>query len=217
MKTFKNFTKEDFKEPEVKMFHKEGTSEEDEVTVYEKGVYISVKMAEESKMQVQKYLDEYLPDADVIDIEELHCTLIYSKKKYEGEIDNKEYKIPATIKGFKKFDNGKVLVALVKSNFLENRFQELMKLYDFVYDYEDYIPHFTLSYNAEDIDILSLPPIDFAVFFEDETTAPLDTSYDGKSKNKDGSETSVTFVGQELEKEKKQTKKDDKEEEKDKK
>ena len=88
-------------------------------------------------------------------INDLHTTLIYSKKDFDGIIEIPFTKITSKIKGFKKFDNPKEnIYALTLELDCEKCIELhnfLMKKYKFKYDFDEYIPHLTLSYKAKGI------------------------------------------------------------------
>ena len=144
--------------------------ENEETVFYQNGVYISLNLTEQSKKEIRKWQEKYLKYGGNKFNEELHVTLIYSKEKYEKEIESDIYTIPTTVIGYDKFgDNKECLVAKLKSEELLIKHKTLMDKYGFIYDYDEYQPHVTLSYNAEDIDINALPLIDFTIELEDET------------------------------------------------
>jgi hypothetical protein len=86
-----------------------------------------------------------------------HVTLVHSKKPVPWE--SSEIKETAKTKGFRIFktrDSGtNCLVLELDSPYLHGRFAEAMAL-GATYDFDEYIPHITLSYNAGDIDIEAL-------------------------------------------------------------
>ena len=183
---FKQYISENFKD-----------LESDEV-LYPGGVYISVKMQLESTIAVSNYMKKYLPNCNVLKPEDMHCTLIYSKKEQKGPVQTKEYEAVATFLHFNKFDDGNVLVAEIKSDTLVRRNKELTEEYNFVSDFDEYRPHFTLSYEAKDIDINSLPPMDFAMYFDSESVEELDENWENKNDDETVSTTDGTLVGKAL-------------------
>ena len=186
--------------------------QEDEAEIfYPGGVYISVNIAEESKIALEKYMELYI--SNPVDLESLHSTLIYSKKEQKEEIVPEDYTYIGTFNKFSKFgEKEDVLVVEMHSDELTQRNINLVKEYGFISDYDEYKAHITISNNAEDIDINSLPPIDFAIYFEDETVEQLDVDW-----NKDDeAEISDTMVGKALDKLKKGQETDEKEPEEEK-
>ena len=146
------------------------------MTKYENGVYISLNMKSESILKLEEYMNDNLGGCELT--HELHCTLIYSKKEYVGDIETNVYEVSCEPKRFSFFGPEKdVLVIELNSKFLEKRNNELKKKYGFVSDFEIYKPHCSLSYNCKDIDLDMLPPIDFDIIFHEETVEPLDEEF----------------------------------------
>jgi len=159
---------------------------EDETIHYPGGVYSSVKMREESIIAIKKYMENYLPGHSGPEDDNFHCTLIYSKKERKELIEPNEYDCTGTFLHFSKFgEDGATLVAEISCEPLVQRNADLVEAYGFVSDYDEYLPHFTLVYDASEVDINSLPPLDFAIQFHDETIEPLDTEWANKDKDKD--------------------------------
>lgn len=115
-----------------------------------KGTYAGVRFSEDSVNKIMKIV-EGLPNP--ISKEDVHTTLLYSRKylpNYEPLGDIKEI---AKVNGFKIFetqDNKRALVLTLDCPFLINRHNELMKEHKATYDFPEYIPHITLSYDIED-------------------------------------------------------------------
>lgn len=205
MKTFKQYIKEN--------------EEYEETIKYPDGVYIGVKMTEESAIALSKYMSKYLSGYNKVKPEDMHSTLIYSQKPHVDEIEPKSYQVTTTFLRFSKFGkDGESLVIELYSPELIRRNEELVREHKFISDFDEYKPHVTLIYDAQDIDINSIPPIDFVLNFEKEYVKFLGTSYasnnSNNSANQDGG---GTLVGNALskikagkEKETKETKKEEK-------
>jgi 2'-5' RNA ligase len=79
--------------------------------------------------------------------EDYHVTVIYSRTYDELEvIPQKEYQ--AKLKQLHLFGDD-FLVVMLDCPELVDRHKQLMKNYDLTYDCDEYIPHITLSYNAQ--------------------------------------------------------------------
>lgn len=203
MKTFKQFLLEEI-EDEI----------EDEIK-YPKGVYISVNIQEESKIALGSYMEKYLSFYNNLELDDLHCTIIYSAKELKEEVLLKDYKLIANFNRFSKFgDDKNILVIEINSETLVNRNKELTKEYGFVSDYDEYKPHITLSYSVEDLDINSLPPLDFAIYLCDESIEELQEDKDESDEIEFNSD---TMVGKALDSMKTKKEKDEKESSKEKK
>jgi hypothetical protein len=215
MKTFKEYIRE----------NEEANAEEEDKIHYPGGVYISVKMQEESIIAMEEYCSKYLPGLEIN--KEWHSTLIYSKKVHKEEIIPASYTAVCTVLHFSKFGKeGETLVAELDCPVLTERNIELVEEYGFISDFDEYKPHTTLVYDAQDVDINSLPEIDFALYFDSEEVEQLDTDWNGTGSSEDSEddfdEENATIAGKALnamkkaeEKNKKEDKDSDNEEDKD--
>jgi 2'-5' RNA ligase len=91
--------------------------------------------------------------------DKVHTTLIYSTKHVEGVEVNAEEVYNAFISKLDIFTSStgnKCLVAILECGKMVSRHKELMKKYGFTYDYPEYIPHVTLSYDIKDWDRFDL-------------------------------------------------------------
>jgi hypothetical protein len=173
MKTFKEFVLEN--EEQEKM--------ENEIH-FPGGVYISVKLSEDTQKAVREYQEKYLKGHKIN--EELHCTLIYSKKPYVDDIEPKDYTAIGTFQEFSLFGlKEDTLVAEINSQDLTRRNAELTEEYGFISDFDEYKSHITLSYDIENIDLNSLPPMNFAFTFVNETVEELDLDWNGTGEDED--------------------------------
>ena len=143
---------------------------------YPDGVYISVKVAQESIKKIYAYMDKNLPDFEKQ--EDMHVTLIYSTKLMNIDIKTKEYTAEASFNHFSLFGKeDKFLVAELNCTEMIERNKELVKEYKFISDYDEYKVHFTLSYDSTDIDVSKLPALDFPILLEKESVEPLNTNW----------------------------------------
>jgi 2'-5' RNA ligase len=145
--------------------------------LYEKGVYMSLKLVNGSDEVFKKYIEEnlseYKPTPDP------HLTLIYSKKPFDGEIKTVDYEATGIITKFSLFgDKEKALVAEIDSNDIKDRNRTLVEKYGFISDFDEYRPHITLVYGIEeDFDLSSLPKFPSPLTFGKETVEELDLSW----------------------------------------
>lgn len=133
----------------------------------EKGTYAGVSFDEETLKKITNFIKENkIPNA--VPADKLHTTLLYSRKylpdyKAQGEID------PPYVGTPKEFDvwesqednNGektKCLVLKYSCKELEKRHEYLMDEHDATYDFDQYRPHITFSYNIGDLDVSELDP-----------------------------------------------------------
>jgi len=158
---------------------------ESEDTAFPAGVYMAVKVNEETETALNDYCSKYLAGIEIP--EDFHSTLIYSDKPHYDEITAKEYNISAVAEKmpFEKFGEEKnSLVIKLNSPELKRRHEELMKEYNFKYDFDEYVPHISLSYNAKSVDINTLPEINFPIVLTGEYVEALskpdeDDEYNG--------------------------------------
>jgi len=180
MKTFKQYIVENL----------EGDNSEEDIINYPGGVYIAVSPTEETKIAITEYMEKYLQRAKTLDIDDLHCTLIYSQQEQKEEIKADDYLAPATFKGFNLFgEKEDTLVIELNSKLLIDRNETLVKEYGFISDFDEYKAHMTLAFEASDIDLNSLPDIDFALAFENEYIEQLNTDWANDSEDELESDT----------------------------
>ena len=113
-----------------------------------KGTYAAVRYSDESIKKLEKVVKE-LPNPNY----DFHTTLLYSRKYLPNYKPLGKIQETATVNGFKIFDTQdekRALVLTLDCPFLVNRHNELMKEHGATYDYDEYIPHITLSYDLED-------------------------------------------------------------------
>lgn len=149
----------------------------------ETGVYIELECDEQSKEKLSEYVKKYIdPDSDYRDF---HTTLIYSKRPFSGVIDynfgNSVKKIYAKIDDFVRFDNPDqkiyAVAAKLTCKICEVAHSDLKFKYNFKYDYDQYIPHITLTYKGENIDVSKLPKPNFLIKFDKVNVEPLNEDW----------------------------------------
>jgi 2'-5' RNA ligase len=154
MKTFSQLIAEGFKQP----------------------LYVSVEPDEGARRLLSKLQGRHeIPNPYSTD--KMHCTLIYSTEpcKMPQVESRKIYKAE-----FEKFDffdqrNGKrCLVMKVKSPDLQARHTSLMKEMGASYDFPDYLPHITMSYDIDKFDVSTLRwPNGVPIYFSQERCVSL--------------------------------------------
>lgn len=131
-----------------------------------KGTYSGGKFSKLVLEQLKKfYIKNNIPNKN----KNLHVTILFSRKNLP------DYKAPGKVSYSAKASNfhvfeekTKVLVLLLDSKELKKRHKELMDKHNGTYDFPEYIPHITLSYDIGDYDweslnIEYLSDIDFTV------------------------------------------------------
>lgn len=153
---------------------------EDNTAKFPNGVYISVSLTSESNQNILKYFNEYiLPwNKDIIYNTDQHITLIYSEKPLNRYPMIEQYAGEAKFIKFSLFgpDND-ILVVEVKAGKLVQRNKKLTAENDFISDFDEYKPHFTISYNAKNVDINNLPPMTFPIIFEQESVENINVDW----------------------------------------
>ena len=146
-----------------------------------KGVYIELECSIDTKKKIQQYIHENIDKNSKFD--DFHVTLIYSSKPFNGKlnIDLNIDKLYASVDTFVRFDNPSedVYAVAFKLRCLSciDLHNSLMKQYKFKYDFDEYIPHLTLTYKGENIDISKLPKPKFILKFDRINVEPLKTNW----------------------------------------
>ena len=129
--------------------------EADEEYGMDAGRYIGMRFTPETKKLLKQIVhSERVPNPTPED--KLHSTVVYSKGnavpdyEVQGKLNDP---VEAEIEDFDYFDsdNGKCLVAKLRSDDMVARHNKAKDL-GANYDYEEYKPHITLSYSADDLD-----------------------------------------------------------------
>lgn len=108
--------------------------------------------------EIKEFCEKYELKCDV---EDMHCSLLYSVKQDGFAITDVGYPTKAIVVGTELFFNSKqeqkVLVLLLKSEMLERRYHELMKVPGATYDFPEFRPHVTVSYNSSQAEHDKIP------------------------------------------------------------
>lgn len=115
------------------------------------GVFVGVKLSEKSLDEIVDFIEEQkIPNP--ITRDEIHITLIYSKKEFSRDewgdsgLSINEMATPLQFAYFGQDKN--CLVMLLESQYLFKRNYEITKNYGAISDYPQYTPHITLSYDC---------------------------------------------------------------------
>lgn len=134
----------------------------------QKGIYVAVKYNQSACDDLLDFIKKYqIPS--VLKAEDFHTTLIYSKKyadikDLDDDIGDSEIVAePTELHVFETFDKKRALVIKLDCPYLDERHKYLMQKYNLTYDYDEYIPHITLSYDIGDMEIPK--DIEFPKFF----------------------------------------------------
>lgn len=148
-----------------------------------KGTYAGVRFDDDTNDSIKKYIeDNDIPNG--ISPKDFHTTLLYSRKflpDYEPEGVYSQPMIGKPV-GFEKWstqpdDNGKVSACLVlryDCDQLTSRHEALMQEHEATYDYPEYKPHITLSYDIGSLQVKDLPKFDSELKIVKEYSEELD-------------------------------------------
>lgn len=132
----------------------------------QKGTYAGVHFDYDTKRRIEKYIKENnIPNP--VPLHKLHNTLIYSRKflpKFEaqGRIDPPWIGEPIEFDVFtaqpdEDGNKARCLVLKFESTECTERHNEIMDKHGATFDYDEYTPHITFSYDIGDMDIKDLP------------------------------------------------------------
>lgn len=152
---------------------------EDVTEKYADGVYCSARPTQSTIDALKSFCAAYdIPNP--ISGSEMHTTIIYSRQGNPDFTCIPEYEteIKAKFSGFDMFGKDKdSLVVKMKSPELQKRHKSMMKEFDLVYDFDEYIPHITLSYDAAGFDISKLDDYHGDLMFSGEDENELEKDW----------------------------------------
>lgn len=133
-----------------------------------KGTYVAARLDDETSAALQEIQEKNkIPNPTPID--EFHITIVATAKTIPWEISEvSEKAIPLEWKIWGRTDDfGGTLVLLVSNEWLTARHTEA-RIRGATWDFDDYRPHVTLSYDCEDFDIAELEVPDFDLLLNEE-------------------------------------------------
>ena len=163
-----------------------------------KGTYAGLRFTPESKEAVMHYLRQNnIPKPT--DIDKLHVTLLYSRKHLSdyvpaGKLDTHHECHPAGFdvwktkppEGENQTEGWNALVMKFNAPSVVARHKELMAKHEATYDFPDYKPHITMSYNIGDMDHSALPPFTAPLHLNEEYDEELDLDWAANKGTKRG-------------------------------
>lgn len=144
------------------------------------GTYAAMKFDEESQHRIAAYITEHgIPNP--VPTDKLHVTLLYSRKECVGYQGKGILDEPMVVRvcGFDMWpnqDGEMALVAELDSPDLYERHKYLMMAYGATYDFPEYKPHVTLSYNANGFHGV-LPLLPFTLKLNEEYSEQLNLKW----------------------------------------
>ena len=124
----------------------------------QKGLYVAVKYNQSAGDDLLDFIKKYnIPST--MKSEDFHTTLINSRKcadiqDLDDDMGDSEIGAkPTELHVFETFDKKRALVIKLDCPYLLERHKYLMQKYNLTYDYNEYIPHITLSYDIGEMEI----------------------------------------------------------------
>lgn len=144
------------------------------------GTYVSVKV--KNNEELYNWFKEQ--NVDMVPMEELHCTISYSRKEFQHIPNTEEVTItPAQLIKIEPLGDEGAVVLKFNSDEMQDRFQKCMSE-GAMYDYDTYIPHITITYNGKDLDLSKIKLPNFDIILTGETVEPLDLNWKDKVTDK---------------------------------
>lgn len=153
-----------------------------EISSTAQSTYCAIQFTEQSSQDIVDFASSHdVPN--VIDVEKVHCTVLYSKKPISGFVALGD-KVPQYEIAFSRYDvfrdrksgNNSLVMVLDCDELIEHH-TEYMDQYGASWDFPTYIPHITLSYDIGDFDVSKLPPYDGDIIADHEYAEPLDVEW----------------------------------------
>lgn len=143
-----------------------------------KGTYVARKVKNAESLY-NHYKNQ---GVNVIPMEELHCTIAYSKKEFKPKLNSKDIEImydEDIYPYLEPLGNDGCIVMKFKSKEMTERWQDCIDR-GAIYDYESYIPHITIAIDEKDLDLKSIRKPDFNIILSNEYTEELDLNWKDK-------------------------------------
>ena len=124
------------------------------------GTYAAVKFNTDTNKAIHRYVhDNKLPNA--VRPDQLHTTLIFSRTHMPafvavGKLSSAIRGVPTQLDVWNSAGGERCLVLRYRCDALIERHNELMIAHNGTYDFAEYIPHITLSYDIGSMDISQL-------------------------------------------------------------
>lgn len=115
-------------------------------TDFTNGLYVGCKFDEQT-LDAVKGIQDSLDLPNKVSRDDIHCTIVYSRKTVPYVVT--EYPVVVASKGYLKTfstEKGNCLVLALDSDYLKQRHQ-YGDILGATYDFDEYIPHITLSYD----------------------------------------------------------------------
>jgi len=139
------------------------------------GVYVGLRVLDPANSQLVEFAEENkISNPSTTKERRLHVTTIYSRRWAPLVPDAARHLArPLAWRTFVAQGGKRCLVLQLSAPSVQRRHRQLMSLYPLTFDYEVFIPHITLSYDAGDLDLGALPPFQEDVWLGDEYVEEL--------------------------------------------
>lgn len=147
------------------------------------GTYVKASLDDAAKDRIYELMDA-LNLNNRVPRDDLHTTIMYSRKPCPDAIEMNGTAVPfrAKISDFKIWEDrgsgSNCLVAVVECDPLRNIHEHMHLKYDATYDFPEFIPHITLSYDCGDLQP-ELPAEDYIVKYTTLSVKPLKPLWTG--------------------------------------
>lgn len=175
----------------TQLFETDEKTENDKKAAKKVGTFAALRVAQESAERLHNFAEDY-GIANIVDERDMHVTLI-SSRKYLPDFEaygilGEHLKVEIDkVSVWDTRSGQKALVVELDSDVLRDRHKEIMDEHEAEYDFDEYKPHVTLSYNIEsDAPNLDMMNSEISEYMEggialaEEYMEPLDLSDEAK-------------------------------------
>ena len=149
----------------------------------EKGTYVGWRYGDDTLHEINTWLsDSYIPNP--IHITKIHSTIIYSRVEFDFEPKGRfivpEYAQTNRLGTFDTRDGKRALIWFIDCQAMTDRHNHIMKTTAATFDYDEYTPHITLSYDIPadyDISKLHIQGLPIVLQLVSEYTEELDLDW----------------------------------------
>ena len=142
-----------------------------------KGTYVALRVLGGANAWLDDFIKQHnIPPVGTVKEQRRHVTVIYSR--VFAFVEPQKAKLYQAygreLKVFDEPDGRRCLVIVLEAPEVVRRHEELMRANpQMTYDFPNYVPHITLSYDIGNFDITTLPPLSFACVLGDEYVEQL--------------------------------------------
>lgn len=117
------------------------------------GTYACLTLSKESNDALREFMNDKIQSP----VDDYHCTVVYSRKPVTDAVRSQQVTLPITARatGYESFDGGAYVLKLESASL--HQLHNHTRLMGATYDYDQYNPHVTLSYDHTPQDNMELP------------------------------------------------------------